>query len=94
VSVLAFEENLLEILSAKRLGAPPHNAEDTLCDIRKIRSDEIPDHQVLLAGFPCQSFSIAGVSKKNSPGMPHGFRDPTQGTLFSVVKRHGAGTVI
>lgn len=56
-------------------------------DIRKIRNDEIPDHQVLLAGFPCQSFSIAGVSKRNSLGMPHGFQDPTQGTLFFEVKR-------
>ena len=42
----------------------------------------IPDHDVLLAGFPCQPFSIAGVSKKNSLGRPHGFLCDTQGTLF------------
>lgn len=42
----------------------------------------IPDHDVLLAGFPCQPFSIAGVSKKQSLGRPHGFEDKTQGTLF------------
>lgn len=42
----------------------------------------VPDHDVLLAGFPCQPFSIAGVSKKNSLGRPHGFMCDTQGTLF------------
>jgi DNA (cytosine-5)-methyltransferase 1 len=42
----------------------------------------IPDHDVLLAGFPCQPFSIAGVSKKNALGRKHGFEDKTQGTLF------------
>src|SRR5471032_1761310 len=48
---------------------------------------EIPDHEVLLAGFPCQPFSIAGVSKKNSLGRPHGFECATQGTLFFDVAR-------
>ncbi|MFC7699477.1 DNA (cytosine-5-)-methyltransferase [Bradyrhizobium sp. GCM10028915] len=42
----------------------------------------IPSHNVLLAGFPCQPFSLAGVSKKNSLGRPHGFLCDTQGTLF------------
>jgi len=42
----------------------------------------IPSHDVLLAGFPCQPFSIAGVSKKNALGRPHGFLCDTQGTLF------------
>src|SRR5207237_1790758 len=42
----------------------------------------VPEHDVLLAGFPCQPFSIAGVSKKNSLGRPHGFLCDTQGTLF------------
>ena len=37
---------------------------------------------VLCAGFPCQPFSLAGVSKKNSLGRAHGFLDETQGTLF------------
>ena len=44
--------------------------------------DLIPEHDVLLAGFPCQPFSIAGVSKKNALGRPHGFLCDTQGTLF------------
>ncbi len=44
--------------------------------------DLIPKHDVLLAGFPCQPFSIAGVSKKNALGRPHGFLCDTQGTLF------------
>jgi len=47
----------------------------------------IPDHDILAAGFPCQPFSIAGVSKKNSLGRKHGFEDPTQGTLFFDIKR-------
>lgn len=60
---------------------PPHG------DITAIRTNEIPDHDVLLAGFPCQPFSIAGVSKKNSLGRKHGFLDKTQGTLFFDVAR-------
>lgn len=56
-------------------------------DITKIPSDEIPDHDILVAGFPCQPFSISGVSKKKSLNKPHGFNDPTQGTLFFEIKR-------
>lgn len=48
---------------------------------------QIPDHDVLLAGFPCQPFSIAGVSKKNALGRVHGFECKTQGTLFFDVAR-------
>lgn len=57
-------------------------------DITKLHEKEdIPEHEVLVAGFPCQPFSIAGVSKKNSLGKPHGFRCKTQGTLFFDVAR-------
>lgn len=56
-------------------------------DITQIKETEIPDHDVLLAGFPCQPFSIAGVSKKNSLGRNHGFLDETQGTLFFDIAR-------
>lgn len=56
-------------------------------DITKIDAADIPAHDVLLAGFPCQPFSIAGVSKKNALGRAHGFADATQGTLFFDVAR-------
>ena len=56
-------------------------------DITKVDARDIPDHDVLLAGFPCQPFSIAGVSKKNALGRAHGFADETQGTLFFDVAR-------
>lgn len=56
-------------------------------DITKISTDDIPDHDVLVAGFPCQPFSIAGVSKKNSLGRLHGFACEAQGTLFFDVAR-------
>lgn len=56
-------------------------------DIREVDASLIPDHEILIAGFPCQPFSLAGVSKKNSLGRKHGFQDPTQGTLFFEIKR-------
>ncbi len=49
--------------------------------------EDVPDHDVLVAGFPCQPFSIAGVSKHNALGREHGFRNKTQGTLFFDVAR-------
>ncbi len=51
-------------------------------DITEIKMKEIPGHDILVAGFPCQPFSIAGVSKKKSLGRAHGFKDKAQGTLF------------
>lgn len=56
-------------------------------DITKVDAKDIPDHDILVAGFPCQPFSIAGVSKKNSMGRATGFEDKTQGTLFFDVCR-------
>jgi DNA (cytosine-5)-methyltransferase 1 len=56
-------------------------------DITKIHAEDIPAHDLLLAGFPCQPFSIAGVSKKNALGRQHGFRCEAQGTLFFDVAR-------
>ena len=56
-------------------------------DITRVMEDDVPDHDVLLAGFPCQPFSIAGVSKKNALGRAHGFADETQWTLFFDVAR-------
>ncbi len=62
-------------------GDPEEAAGDiTLC------KDRVPHHSVLLAGFPCQPFSIAGVSKKNALGRPHGFKCKEQGNLFFVIR--------
>lgn len=61
---------------------PEIDSQKIIGDITKIDENKIPDHDVLLAGFPCQPFSIAGVSKKNALGRPHGFECTTQGTLF------------
>lgn len=56
-------------------------------DITQVPAASIPDHDILVAGFPCQPFSIAGVSKKKSLGRATGFEDKTQGTLFFDVCR-------
>ncbi len=65
----------------------PEDAHAIAGDITKVEAGDIPDHDVLLAGFPCQPFSLAGVSKKNALGRPHGFECKTQGTLFFDVAR-------
>jgi len=56
-------------------------------DIRAIHAPDLPDFDILCAGFPCQPFSIAGVSKKRSLNKPDGFEDKTQGTLFYEILR-------
>lgn len=65
----------------------PHDDHEVEGDITRIDARNIPGHDLLLAGFPCQPFSIAGVSKKNALGRAHGFADETQGTLFFDVVR-------
>lgn len=66
---------------------PQHAGHLFAGDITAVDEKDIPDHDVLLAGFPCQPFSIAGISKKNALGRPHGFQCATQGTLFFDVAR-------
>ncbi len=56
-------------------------------DIRDIDEKSIPDHDVLCAGFPCQPFSLAGVSARNAINLKHGFSCKTQGTLFFDIAR-------
>lgn len=66
----------------------PDDTHDIVGDITKMEDlDQIPPHDVLVAGFPCQPFSLAGVSKKNSLDQPHGFECRTQGTLFFEIER-------
>jgi len=56
--------------------------EEPVGDIREVKAKEIPDHDILVGGFPCQPFSISGVSKRQSLNLPHGFKDKTKGTLI------------
>jgi DNA (cytosine-5)-methyltransferase 1 len=51
-------------------------------DIYAVGEADIPKFDILCGGFPCQPFSLAGVSKKNSLGRKHGFEDEKQGNLF------------
>lgn len=62
-------------------GEKPHG------DIKAINEKNVPDHDILLAGFPCQPFSIAGVSKNISLGRKHGFEHSKQGNLFFDIAR-------
>ncbi|MFL9962762.1 DNA (cytosine-5-)-methyltransferase [Paraburkholderia sediminicola] len=66
---------------------PGGDAHTMIGDIVSFPAEDVPNHDVLLGGFPCQPFSIAGVSKKNALGRPHGFECATQGTLFFDVAR-------
>jgi len=65
----------------------PDDKHEIAGDIREVASSDLPEHDVLLAGFPCQTSSIAGVSKKNALNRPHGFACEAQGTLFYEVAR-------
>jgi len=61
---------------AANFGETPHG------DIHTVAVGDIPKFDILCGGFPCQPFSLAGVSKKNSLGRKHGFQDEKQGNLF------------
>ncbi|MGO3909047.1 DNA cytosine methyltransferase [Huaxiibacter chinensis] len=75
-----FNEDIRDVTLSHKSGV---SDEEAARHIRQV----IPAHDVLLAGFPCQPFSLAGVSKKNAMGRAHGFACDTQGTLFFDVVR-------
>ena len=56
-------------------------------DIHELSADDVPSYDVLMAGFPCQAFSSAGVSARSRKGQGHGFADETKGTLFFELAR-------
>jgi DNA (cytosine-5)-methyltransferase 1 len=66
---------------AANFGERPHG------DLRIVADTDVPAHDILCGGFPCQPFSLAGVSKKNSLGRAHGFDDERQGNLFFEIAR-------
>lgn len=70
-----------QITYYKNFNEAPHG------DIREIKGNDIEDFDILVGGFPCQPFSIAGVSKKLSLGRKHGFEDKEQGNLFFEIVR-------
>jgi DNA (cytosine-5)-methyltransferase 1 len=76
----SFNSDIRSVTLSDQLGLPEWQAYRNIDEV-------VPDHDVLLAGFPCQPFSIAGVSKKNALGRAHGFECKTQGTLFFDVAR-------
>ena len=75
-----FNEDIRDVTLSHKSGVSDEEAADNI-------RQNIPPHDVLLAGFPCQPFSLAGVSKKNALGRAHGFACDTQGTLFFDVVR-------
>lgn len=90
----AFENNIETVFASEwnpfskiTYQANFHDTFEIAGDITKVATEAVPDHDILLAGFPCQPFSIAGVSKKKSLGRATGFADETQGTLFFDVAR-------
>ena len=83
---LAFKQSGFEVVWANEFDKDAcktyrHNFPDTLlseCDIREVNAKDIPDFDILAAGFPCQSFSICGNKK--------GFADE-RGNLFFEIMR-------
>src|SRR5437879_6360742 len=71
-----------------RFARQTYEANFGVCEGRDIQDvKDLPDHEVLAAGFPCQPFSIAGVSKNQSLGRQHGFDHAKQGNLFFEIER-------
>ena len=53
--------------------------DNPFCDILDTDAESIPPYNILVAGFPCQPFSLAGVVKRNSLNMKHGFQCEDKG---------------
>lgn len=76
-----------EINAAARRTYEANFGDRPIGNIRLVDASLVPAHDLLLGGFPCQTFSIAGVSKLNSLGRPSGLLDETRGTLFFEIAR-------
>ncbi len=89
VYTVEFDRFAVQTYSANfgRIGADGRRLSEDVRDIHGVGVSRLPDYDVLAAGFPCQSFSLAGVSKKLSLGRAHGFEDKKTGNLFFEIVR-------
>jgi DNA (cytosine-5)-methyltransferase 1 len=89
VYTVEFDRFAMQTYSANfgRFGADGRRRAEPPRDIYDVRVEDLQAYEVLAAGFPCQPFSLAGVSKKLSLGRAHGFQDKKSGNLFFEIAR-------
>jgi DNA (cytosine-5)-methyltransferase 1 len=89
VYTVEFDKFAMKTYSANfgEVGLDGKRRQELPTDIYDVDVVDLPSYDVLAAGFPCQPFSIAGVSKKLSLGRKHGFEDKKSGNLFFEIMR-------